>query len=542
MATTKYLDYAGLQRYHGKLKTDVITPINNRIDEIVNVGGQPNVIEAVKINNNTFAIADKTASLDMNLTYDSLAKKIKLAIGSETQEIDATDFIKDGMLDNATYNAENKKLTLTFNTAAGKSAIDVDLTDLVDTYALSAGDATTGSYLKLTPGVSGTGSTSDPWKVTVALDETNLTNKLKEYVKRISTAESVRFAIAENKEGMVSQVPISGIGSDGLTPATTTTYEKLTTANTGSTFENVLQKFLANDIDLNTRLASVEGTVGGLGSAATKDETYFAKAVHEHDLGDVSTSDYIEFSPTQSSVSVTFNSKYIKTPIKNLFVQLLSNDKLLNTRLASVEGTVGGLGSAATKDESYFAKAAHEHTIMDVVTEGPLSVNSEQTTVETSVVGGAVIDKPFVQLLTNDSLLDGRLTTAETEIDTLTAQQVATIDMTAITGMSNVGSYKNAALTDEQKTTLQEALDKAISHGSAVVLSYQDGDNFILSNIHRNNAVGQYTGSFDQQYSSATGGNYLGYSFTFATDGALAIDECTNITAISNTEIDGLFV
>ena len=80
MATTKYLDYAGLQRYHGKLKTDVITPINNRIDEIVNVGGQPNVIEAVKINNNTFAIADKTASLAMNLTYDGTAKKIKRAI------------------------------------------------------------------------------------------------------------------------------------------------------------------------------------------------------------------------------------------------------------------------------------------------------------------------------------------------------------------------------------------------------------------------------------------------------------------------------
>ena len=121
MATTKYLDYAGLQRYHGKLKTDVITPINNRIDEIVNVGGQPNVIEAVKINNNVFAITDKTASLAMNLTYDSTAKKIKLAIGSETQEIDATDFIKDGMLDNATYNAENKKLTLTFKVKVGKN-------------------------------------------------------------------------------------------------------------------------------------------------------------------------------------------------------------------------------------------------------------------------------------------------------------------------------------------------------------------------------------------------------------------------------------
>lgn len=363
MATTKYLDYAGLQRYHGKLKTDVITPINNRIDEIVNVGGQPNVIEAVKINNNTFAIADKTASLAMNLTYDSTAKKIKLAIGSETQEIDATDFIKDGMLDNATYNAENKKLTLTFNTASGKSAIDVDLTDLVDTYALSAGAATTGSYLTLTPGVSGTGSTSDPWKVTVALDETNLTTELtniKEDVittlSNTSQAGNVNpFAIYYGKSlgsniTAGGSVQISGLKVEGLTKADTATYETLTIDNTGSTFENVMQKFLANDIDLNTRLASVEGTVGGLGSAATKDESYFAKAAHTHDLGDISTIDSIEYSAAQSNVLIMFNNKYTETPIKNLFVQLLSNDNLLNTRLTTVEGAVADITSISNNE------------------------------------------------------------------------------------------------------------------------------------------------------------------------------------------------
>lgn len=369
MATTKYLDYAGLQRYHGKLKTDVITPINNRIDEIVNVGGQPNVIEAVKINNNTFAITDKTASLAMNLTYDGTAKKIKLAIGSETQEIDATDFIKDGMLDNATYNAENKKLTLTFNTASGKSAIDVDLTDLVDTYALSAGAATTGSYLKLTPEVSGTGSTSDPWKVTVALDETNLTTELTHIkdsaittLSNTSQAGNVNpFAIYYGKSlgsniMAGGSVQISGLKVEGLTKADTATYETLTPANTGSTFENVMQKFLANDIDLNTRLASVEGTVGGLGSAATKDETYFAKAAHTHEIGDVYIGDMIEASVAQSNVLTMFNNKVENAPTKNLFVQLLSNDSLLNTRLTAVEGTVADITSISnTEIDALFA-------------------------------------------------------------------------------------------------------------------------------------------------------------------------------------------
>lgn len=441
MATTKYLDYAGLQRYHGKLKTDIITPINNRIDEIVNVGGQPNVIEAVKINNNTFAIADKTASLAMNLTYDSTAKKIKLAIGSETQEIDATDFIKDGMLDNATYNAENKKLTLTFNTASGKSAIDVDLTDLVDTYALSAGAATAGTYLTLTPGVSGTGSTSDPWKVTVALDETKLTTELTNIKEEVVThltnlnngVNDTQFSLTY-VTGLASDptygdsIEISGLNETGLTKADTATYETLTVANTGSTFTNVMQKFLANDIDLNTRLASVEGTVGGLGSAATKDESYFAKAAHTHDLGDISTIDYIEYSAAQSSVSVVFNTKYTETPIKNLFVQLLSNDNLLNTRLTAVEGTVGGLGSAATKDESYFALAVHSHDVSAINngTYGPNSATGDSLT--TTFSRGTNVGAMMDALLTNDNLLDGRLTTVEGAVADITSISNAEID------------------------------------------------------------------------------------------------------------------
>ena len=448
MATTKYLDYAGLQRYHGKLKTDIITPINNRIDEIVNVGGQPNVIEAVKINNNTFAIADKTASLAMNLTYDGTAKKIKLAIGSETQEIDATDFIKDGMLDNATYNAENKKLTLTFNTAAGKSAIDVDLTDLVDTYALSAGAATTGSYLTLTPGVSGTGSTSDPWKVTVALDETKLNEKIVNCINTIGPGETTPFAIRpENYNGPMSDVVISGLGASSLTKAATATYETLTSTNTGITFAELMQKFLANDIDLNTRLASVEGTVGGLGSAATKDETYFAKAAHTHTTAEVTNGTEIVYRADQVSIVTSLPDAW---NVKSDLSKLLGNDRLLDTRLTSVEG-----------------------------------------------------------------------------------QQVATIDMTTITGMTAAGEYENDALSSENSTTLKGTLDKAITYGTTIVLSYSLGGEFILYNIHRSGNM--YSGSFYNSNSLFTD-----YSLTFSDEGTLMI-KSANIASISNTEIDGLF-
>lgn len=80
----------------------------------------------------------------LSIEYNSTDKKIYL-YGSEKDEahkigeVDCTDFIKDGMLDNATYDPTSHNLTLTFNTASGKEAIDVDLSKLVDTYKAGEG-------------------------------------------------------------------------------------------------------------------------------------------------------------------------------------------------------------------------------------------------------------------------------------------------------------------------------------------------------------------------------------------------------------------
>lgn len=59
---------------------------------------------------------------------------IKNVDGTEIASVDATKFVKDGMLDSADYSTETKKLVLTWNTDAGKSATTIDLNDLVNTY------------------------------------------------------------------------------------------------------------------------------------------------------------------------------------------------------------------------------------------------------------------------------------------------------------------------------------------------------------------------------------------------------------------------
>lgn len=72
----------------------------------------------------------ETSVADAN--YDSSGKTIDFynVFGDEIASIDATAFIKDGMVDNVSLSGNI--LTITFNTDAGKQAIDIDLTEFID--------------------------------------------------------------------------------------------------------------------------------------------------------------------------------------------------------------------------------------------------------------------------------------------------------------------------------------------------------------------------------------------------------------------------
>ena len=73
------------------------------------------------------------ADTTYGIVYDSDAKEIKLVAGGTEDSIDATDFIKDGMISNVVLN-ENDDLVITFNTDAGVEDIVVPLDKLIDTY------------------------------------------------------------------------------------------------------------------------------------------------------------------------------------------------------------------------------------------------------------------------------------------------------------------------------------------------------------------------------------------------------------------------
>lgn len=93
----------------------------------------------------------------LNLTYNTETKKINLEgfDSSIIASIDATAFIKDGMINTVELvtNPESHNpgtyLVITFNTDAGKDAIYLDVTGLIDVYQGTNGVRVTGKYVHL---------------------------------------------------------------------------------------------------------------------------------------------------------------------------------------------------------------------------------------------------------------------------------------------------------------------------------------------------------------------------------------------------------
>ena len=88
-----------------------------------------------------------TSNLGASLFYDSEAKQIELRNTSDAviSSIDATAFIKDGMLDSVTVSGGN--LNFVFNTDAGKETISIPLSEFFDASAYYTRDQIDGTFL-----------------------------------------------------------------------------------------------------------------------------------------------------------------------------------------------------------------------------------------------------------------------------------------------------------------------------------------------------------------------------------------------------------
>ena len=154
----------GLEDYYTKTETD--TAIGNAITAL-NLGAasqkgvDTSIVDASSSNLPTSAAVKAyvdahsgggggdTSNLGASLFYDSEAKQIELKNTSDAviSSIDATAFIKDGMLDRVTVSGGN--LNFVFNTDAGKETISIPLSEFFDAsayYTKSEVDAELGGY------------------------------------------------------------------------------------------------------------------------------------------------------------------------------------------------------------------------------------------------------------------------------------------------------------------------------------------------------------------------------------------------------------
>ena len=120
--------------------------------KVSEVDPENNKTVSLSINSNDKVLTQSNDGLfaDIKLAWDN-KQGLKL-IGKNSIVITtspASDFIKDGMLDNATYDEETHKITLTFNTDAGKQPVELNLSDLVDTYEAGNGLELTGKVFSV---------------------------------------------------------------------------------------------------------------------------------------------------------------------------------------------------------------------------------------------------------------------------------------------------------------------------------------------------------------------------------------------------------
>lgn len=117
---------------------DRLREAQEEIEDLKN-SKQSNII--VPSDDNMLSLDGSKLFSELHLTYSPEDRYIYLT-GKNNQligKVPTVDFVKDGMLESATYNKDNRSLTLIFNEAAGKKEITIELDSLVDVYTAGYG-------------------------------------------------------------------------------------------------------------------------------------------------------------------------------------------------------------------------------------------------------------------------------------------------------------------------------------------------------------------------------------------------------------------
>ena len=174
------------------------TELGERIDKI------SHPVNGVSDNNSILALdQDKLISATIALRYNTDDKQIELTgkNGAIVSFIDATNFIKDGMLNDIDYIPETNTLTFKWNTDAGISETSVVLSDIIDPYVSGEGISVNGNMISVK-----IAEDSEPF---VVADENGI--RLSGILQAINTAKSNTInEINEQLVGYIKKTDASG--------------------------------------------------------------------------------------------------------------------------------------------------------------------------------------------------------------------------------------------------------------------------------------------------------------------------------------------
>lgn len=87
------------------------------------------------------------------LEYNSNNKRIYIVPGaSQDKTVDASAFIKDGMIDSVTISDDKKSIIITWNTDAGKESTTINLKDLIQEFSFDSNSESTANKVAFTVG------------------------------------------------------------------------------------------------------------------------------------------------------------------------------------------------------------------------------------------------------------------------------------------------------------------------------------------------------------------------------------------------------
>lgn len=211
------------------------------------------------------------ADTKYGITYDSDAKKIKLVEGGTALEIDATAFIKDGMIESVTLD-DNNDLVITFNTEAGKDAIVLPLDKLIDVYTGKATD----DIIVTTNGNEISATLTEAVKASLAKADVAEQNA-KDYADGLNTAMGARVKdLEDNKAGYATTGQVATAKQEAIDAAAADATGKANAAQAAAE-----AKAAQLDTALHTAIsAEIDADVKALADGAVKTNAD-AIAAHE---------------------------------------------------------------------------------------------------------------------------------------------------------------------------------------------------------------------------------------------------------------------